>query len=50
MRVGVRIAGGRSGLGIATVNRGCGLDGVNDLLVARAAAQVTLDGLCDLIP
>ena len=50
VRVGVRIAGRRSGIGIASVNGSGGLDGIDDLLVACAATQVTLNGLCDLIP
>ena len=49
MRVGVRIAGRRSGIGIASVNGSGGLDGIDDLLVACAATQVTLNGLCDFI-
>ena len=50
MWVGVRIAGGRSGLAFTSVESGGGFDGVNDLLVARATAQIPLNGAGNFVP
>ena len=48
--VRVRIAGGRSGLAFTSVESGGGFDGLNDLLVARATAQIPLNGAGNFVP
>ena len=45
----MRVAGRRSGFGIASVDGSGSLNGVNDLLIARAATQVALNGARNLI-
>ncbi len=49
VRVWMRVAGRCSGFSIASVNGSGSLNGVDDLLIARAATQVSFDGARNLI-